>query len=263
MRIAMAQIRIYDDTAENLDKTLKYIKAASEQNADLIFFPEIQLSPFFPQYEKKNADRYVLTPDSPEIKALQKACQTYHIYASPNVYLNLNGRKYDASLLIDSGGNITGMAKMVHIAQVPYFYEQDYYTPSDDGFKVFDTPFGKIGIVICFDRHIPESIRQCALKGAEMIIIPTANLTIEPMELFEWEVRVQAFQNLSYIAMCNRVGVEGDICFCGQSLIAAPDGGLLLKADDSEQLIIYDIPVEKVQEERKKRNWLSLIKEKY
>ena len=69
---------------------------------------------------------------------------------------------------------------MVHIAQAKQFYEQDYYTPSDTGFKVFDTPFGKVGIVICYDRHLPESIRTCTLKGADLIIVPTAKLqTIE------------------------------------------------------------------------------------
>ena len=79
---------------------------------------------------------------------------------------------------------------MEHIAQNKNFYEQDYYTPAKDEFKVFSTPFGKIGIVICFDRHLPENIRTCALKGADLVIVPTANTKAEPMELFEWEIRV-------------------------------------------------------------------------
>lgn len=94
--------------------------------------------------------------------------------------------------------------------------------PSDDGFKVYDTPFGKIGIVICFDRHIPESVRMCAAQGAQLIIIPTANLTTENQELFEWEVRVQAYQNLVYIAMCNRVGKEDDLIFAGDLYLRLP-----------------------------------------
>lgn len=258
MRIAMAQMKMTDSISENLDKTVHYIEKAKQQNADLVFFPEVQLSPFFPQYENKNADKYLLNLDSEEIRTIQNVCQKYNIYASPNVYLNLNGNKYDASLFIDGSGNIQGISKMVHIAQAKYFYEQDYYTPSDDGFKVYDTPFGKIGIVICFDRHIPESIRACALQGAELIIIPTANLIIEPSELFEWEVRVQSFQNLSYIAMCNRVGTEGDITFCGESLITSPSSELLFKANDTEQLIVSDIPLETVQKERQNRDWLTL-----
>ena len=127
---------------------------------------------------------------------------------------------------------------------------------------MYDTPFGKLGVVICFDRHMPESIRACALQGAELIIIPTANLVSEPMELFELEIRVQAFQNLSYIAMCNRVGQEGNITFCGQSLLAAPDGELLLKSDDRERLIICDIPLAIIKDLRRTRPWLRLAQQR-
>lgn len=98
---------------------------------------------------------------------------------------------------------------MVHVAQAEKFYEQDYYTPSDDGFKVFDTIYGKIGIVVCFDRHYTESIRTEMLMGADLIVVPTVNTKAEPSEMFEWELRVQAFQNSVAVAMCNRVGTEG------------------------------------------------------
>ena len=86
--------------------------------------------------------------------------------------------------------------------------ECDYYTPSEEGFQVFTTEFGKIGIVICFDRHLPESIRSCAAQGADLVIVPTANTKAEPLEMFEWEMRVQAYQNQTFVAMCNRVGKE-------------------------------------------------------
>lgn len=94
---------------------------------------------------------------------LQSASKRYNIISVPNIYLEEEGKPYDASLLIGKDGEIKGIQKMVHIAQARQFYEQDYYTPSNDGFKVFDTEYGKIGIVICFDRHYPESIRTEAL----------------------------------------------------------------------------------------------------
>ena len=94
------------------------------------------------------------------------------------------------SFLIDDEGNIIGTQKMVHVAQCEQFYEQSYYTPSEEGFSVFDTKIGKIGIVVCFDRHYPESIRTEALRGAELILVPTANTTAEPLEMFQWEIRV-------------------------------------------------------------------------
>ena len=262
MRLAMAQMSLNKNIGDNLRKTIDYMKSAAEKMSDLVLFPEIQLSPFFPQYHNHDASKYLMTLDSPEIKTIQACCKQYRLYASPNVYLHLNGRNYNASLMIDSNGDIAGISKMVNIFQAKNFYEKDYYSASDDGFKVFDTPFGKIGIVICFDRHIPESIRTCALNKADLIIIPTANHSKEPMELFEWEIRVQAFQNLSYIAMCNRVGTEGEINFCGQSLIASPDGTLLIKADETEGLLIADIPIEEAAKAKEERNWLQFAEEK-
>ena len=147
---------------------------------------------------------------------------------------------------------------MVHICQAPHFYEQDYYTPSDSGFRVYDTDFGRMGIVICFDRHLPESIRTCALQGAQLVIIPTANTADEPLEAYEWEVRVQAMQNQVYVAMCNRVGTEGGMAFAGESLIAAPDGSVVAKAGRNEQLLIADLDLSATEEWRRTRPWLGL-----
>lgn len=234
-------MKMSDDIDDNYSKTIGLIKKASEENADLICFPEIQLSKFFPQYENYDANEYLLLHDSKYIKGIRKACAKYKIYASPNIYLKENNQNYDASLLIDDDGNILGCQKMVHVAQFPKFYEQSYYTPSDDGFKVFETKYGKIGIVVCFDRHYPESIRTQSLKGADLIIIPTANTTDEPCELFQWEVKVQAFQNTVNIAMCNRCGVEDEMEFCGQSLITDYNGKTVALAGNNDELLIGDV----------------------
>lgn len=187
---------------------------------------------------------------------MQKAVE-HHYYFSPNVHLEQNGKYYDTSLWISPEGEILGNAKMVHIAQAPQFYEQDYYTPSDDGFKVFDTPLGKVGIVICYDRHLPESIRTCVLKGTDMVIIPTANTKAENMELFEWEIRVQAMQNQVFVAMCNWVGIEDAMEFSGESLVVHPSGKVLLKADDCEQLLTCDLDLSEVRELRSRVPYLK------
>src|SRR5262249_15387824 len=148
---------------------------------------------------------------------------------------------FDASIAIDATGEILGISKMVHIAQLPCFYEQDYYAPSDTGFHVYSTTKGRIGIVVCFDRHYPESIRACARQGAELIVVPTANTAAEPMELFAWEMRVAAFQNNVFIAMCNRTGAEGQMQFSGESLVCNPNGDVIYKAGDGETLGIAEL----------------------
>jgi N-carbamoylputrescine amidase len=189
---------------------------------------------------------------------MQDACRKNEIAAVPNIYLEENGRRYDASPMIDSDGSILGISKMVHVVQMQYYYEQDYYAPSDNGFHVYDTAVGRIGIVICFDRHLPESIRTCVLQGAQLIVVPTANVKGEPLDLFEWEMRVQAMHNGVFIAMCNRVGQEGDMDFAGESLVIDPFGGVLVKADDQEQLILADIDFSQVEQAHRMRPYLAL-----
>lgn len=255
MKIALAQMAMNDNVGANLQKSLQFCDLAKE--CDLLFFPEIQLSPFFPQYEKADASKYVMNINSTAVRKFVNKAKENEFYLSPNIYLEQNKKCYDTSLWITPNGEIEGMAKMVHIAQAKQFYEQDYYTPSDEGFKVFDTEFGKIGIVICYDRHLPESIRTCTLMGAELIIVPTANTKEEPLEMFEWEMRVQAMQNQVFIAMCNRVGVEDKMNFAGESLVIAPNGDVLAKADDSEQLLTCEIELAEASRLRSSVPYLS------
>lgn len=258
MRIALAQMRNSGDMRENLEKSIEMIREAADHHADLVLFPEVQLTEFFPQYEGKDAVRYRLTIDSEEVQKFQEVSRESSIFSVPNIYLEEDGKAYDASLLIGNDGEIKGVQKMVHVAQAEQFYEQDYYTPSDEGFKVFDTIYGKIGIVVCFDRHYPESIRTEALMGADLILIPTVNTKAEPSEMFEWELRVQAFQNSAAIAMCNRVGTESEMEFSGESIVVDANGDVLAKADDEEQILYVDIELSDSRKIRQSRPYTNL-----
>lgn len=258
MKIALAQIENKGTLDRNLSECIKLIKEASSNNADLILFPEVHLTEFFPQYEGLDVDKYKLTIDSDVVRAFQDASNEFNIMSVPNVYLSENGYTYDASLLIDKDGSILGSQKMVHVTQAKHFYEQDYYTPSNDGFKVFSTPFGNIGIVVCFDRHYPESIRTEALMGADLILIPTVNTKDEPSEMFEWELRVQAFHNSVSIVMCNRVGKEGEMDFSGESIAVDANGNVISKADDSEQILYVDIDLSESKKIRDCRPYTNL-----
>jgi predicted amidohydrolase len=258
MKLAMAQMKNEGSLEKNLAKSIEWIQSAAEKGADLILFPEVQLTEFFPQYPGQNVRSYGIEMDSDIVAAFKEACSRNHIAAVPNIYLRENGKFFDASIFIDKTGEVIGIQKMVHIAQAAQFYEQDYYAPSDSGFQVFDTDLGKIGIVVCFDRHYPESIRTESLMGAELILIPTVNTKSEPLEMFEWEIRVQAFQNSVAIAMCNRVGTEDDMVFAGESILADANGNVIAKADDTEQLIFAEIDLKTVGEVRSRKPYTTL-----
>lgn len=258
MKLAMFQMKNIGTVEQNLEQSLNAIKAAADNNADLILFPEVQLTEFFPQYKNKDVSKYRIGLNSDIINSFRRACRENNIMAVPNVYLEENGNAYDASIVIDRNGDISGVQKMVHIAQAERFYEQDYYTPSDDGFKVFETDFGKIGVVVCFDRHYPESIRTETLMGADLILIPTVNTKQEPMDIFEMEICAQAFQNCVAVAMCNRVGSEDKMDFAGESLVADANGRVIVKADDTEQIVYADVDIEMVRKIRKNKPYTSL-----
>lgn len=149
MKLALCQIAMSDNENENLERQLSALRQAALHGADLIVYPELQLHRFFPQYEGRDVSDKLLTTDHPIIRQFQDACRENRIMAAPNFYLREPSGCFDATLLIGGDGALLGRQKMVHIAQAAQFYEQDYYTPSDDGFLVFDTPHGKIGIVVC------------------------------------------------------------------------------------------------------------------
>ena len=258
IRIALAQMANSGNIKNNLENSIRLIEEAAGNHADLILFPEVQLTEFFPQYPGKNVKNYEISLDSEIIKAFCEASRKNNIMSVPNVYLSENGQAYDASILIDKDGTIKGVQKMVHVAQAEKFYEQDYYTPSNTGFSVWETEYGKIGIVVCFDRHYPESIRTEALMGADLILIPTVNTKDEPSEMFEWELRVQAFQNSVALAMCNRVGIEDNMIFSGESVIIDADGNVIDKAGDKETILYADIDPEHTKSVRKSRPYTQL-----
>ncbi len=257
-KIAIVQQSMSGDFAENVEKSLSLIAEAASGGADLVSFPEVQFSPFFPQYEKRDASPYLIDIGHEAITRMQALCRDLGVVATPNFYLSEGGKRFDASLVIDKTGDILSISKMVHIVQMPLFYEQDYYTQSDGGFEVVDTAFGRVGVVICFDRHFPESFRSAALQGAELVVVPTANLKGERLEVFEWEMRIAAMQNSIYIALCNRVGVEGEVVFAGHSVFVDPNGEVVARAGEEDKILYADYSPDFQREAKAARGWMDL-----
>lgn len=258
MKIALVQLMATRSVEENLIKTIQSMREAARNGARLVCFPELQFTPFFPQFPKTDASPYTMSMDTQVIKTIQQTTNELALVTIPNLYLQIDEYRYDASPVFNSDGKILGISKMVHVVQAPFFYEQNYYTPSDTGFLVYETTAGRVGVVICFDRHYPESVRTCTLKGAQIIVIPTANTKDEPLEKYEWEVRIAAMQNNVFIAMCNRVGVEHDMRFCGESIVVDPNGDVVAKADDTEQILYADLDFAVIEKSRIQRPYLDL-----
>jgi N-carbamoylputrescine amidase len=156
-----------------------------------------------------------------------------------NLFERRGGRTYDASPVIDADGALRGVARMAHIMDGPGFRERGYYAPAEETDMVVRTRVGRVGVCICYDRHFPEYMRGLGLAGAEFVAIPQAGTVGEwPPGLFEAEVRVAAFQNGYFAALANRVGREGALRFAGESFVAGPDGGLIMRAPRGREAVL-------------------------
>lgn len=169
-----------------------------------------------------------------------------------------NTRVYAAIILISEQGEILSVGTKNHIVQREHFYEQDYYAPGQTGFQVADTIYGKIGTMVCYDRHYPESYRDMALKCADLILVPVGNEKTEALEIFEWEIRIGAYANSVNVLMCNRVGREGQMDFCGQSVFADARGAVAAKAGDEEQILYADLDLENTKKVRENAHYMAL-----
>jgi N-carbamoylputrescine amidase len=147
---------------------------------------------------------------------------------------------------------------MVHITDYACFHEQGYYAPGDTGVPVYDTAAGRIGVAICYDRHYPEYMRALALAGADLVLVPQAGAVGEwPDGLYEAEMRVAAFQNGYWVALCNRVGEEECLTFAGESFVCDPDGFVTARAGCGEETtLLAEIDVRRAEQSHARKLFL-------
>lgn len=249
MRIALIQQHATADKKENLARGMAAVRTAAGQGAELISFAELAFEPFYPQRPSNGNHRDLAEPiPGPTTDAFCTLAKEWGVVIVPNLYERAGDETYDTSPVIDADGRILGLSRMNHIPDYESFHEKTYYTPGDSGAPVFSTAVGRIGIAICYDRHYPETMRALALAGADLVLVPQAGAVNEwPEGLFEAEMRVAAFQNGYFVALCNRVGQEELLEFAGESFVCDPRGNVLARAAKSEDdILICDIALDQV-----------------
>ena len=241
MKIALIQQHATTDKAANVARGLAALDTAARAGAKVACFAELAFEWFYPQRPAGAGYRDLAEPlDGPTVKAFQAKAREHGMVVVINLYERDGDRTFDSSPVIDADGTLLGVTRMIHITEYPCFHEQGYYTPGDTGAPVFETKAGKIGVSICYDRHFPEYMRALALAGADLVIVPQAGAVDEwPEGLYEGEMRVAAFHNGYFIALCNRVGKEDCLDFAGESFVCGPDGEVLARAPKSQDAILY------------------------
>jgi predicted amidohydrolase len=260
MRIALVQQHATLDKQENIRRGLAALERAARQGAAVVAFAELAFEPFHPQHPADSDPlRLAETVPGPLTDAFASSARELGVAVVLNLYEREGTLAYDCSPVIDADGSLLGRTRMIHITDYPCFHEQGYYTPGDTGAPVYRTKAGAIGVAICYDRHYPEYMRALALGGADVVIVPQAGAVDEwPDGLYEGEMRVTAFQNGYFVALCNRVGEEDCLTFGGESFVCAPDGAVIARAPRLEDsVLVADLDLSRATTSHARRLFLQ------
>lgn len=244
MKIALIQQHATRDKAANVARGLASLEAAARRGAELACYAELAFEWFHPQRPASGDVRALAEPlDGPLVTAFQRKARELGVVVVLNLFERDGDRTFDSSPVIDADGALVGVTRMVHITEYACFHEQGYYTPGDGGAPVYRTRAGNVGVAICYDRHFPEYMRALALAGADLVVVPQAGATGEwPEGLYEGEMKVAAFQNGYFVALCNRVGQEECLNFAGESFVCTPDGAVVARAaQGTDEILVADI----------------------
>ena len=259
MRIALVQQKASEDLEANRRKGQEAVREAAENGADVVCFAELAFEPFYPQRHATPEALAKAEPiPGPTTRAFSALAKELGVVLVLNLFERAGKKSFDTSPVINADGTLLGVTRMVHITDYEGFHEAGYYAPGDKGAPVYQTSAGKIGVAICYDRHFPEYMRALALAGAEVIVVPQAGAAGEwPDGLYEAELRVAAFQNGVFTALCNRVGKEGRLTFAGESFVCNPSGDVIARAGTGTEEVLYaDLDLSEVERSHAKRLFL-------
>jgi len=268
VRLGLVQTACSANPDVNLKKTLALAERAARRGARIICTQELFRSRYFCQSEDFANFKLAETIPGPTTGAFCKLARKHRAVVIASLFeKRAAGVYHNTAAVIDADGSLLGLYRKMHVPDDPLYYEKFYFTPGDLGFRVWDTRYGKIGVLICWDQWYPEAARLTALQGAQILFYPTA-IGWHPGEKKKygerqhdsWETvqRSHAIANGCYVAVVNRVGHERlagrGIEFWGQSFVAGTSGEILAWASaDKEEILV--VPVDLAEVDRTRTHW--------
>ena len=276
VQVGITQMACTPDAAENLSRQVRLLDRAAAQGAQILCTQELFRSQYFCQVEDHRFFKLAETIPGPSTDAFAKLAKKHKAVVVASLFeRRAAGLYHNTAVVIEADGSIKGIYRKMHIPDDPLFYEKFYFTPGDTGFRAWDTTYGKIGVLVCWDQWYPEGARLTALQGAEILFYPTA-IGWHPGEKAEygaaqhdsWELiqRSHAVANGCFVCAPNRTGLEkilgadgkpvsdDGIEFWGQSFVAAPNGQVIRKASsESEEVLV--VPCDLAQVEFSRTHW--------
>jgi len=266
MKVALIQQKYFGNKKKSVKNTLRDIETASVQGVELIVLQELHQNEYFCQSEETKFFAYAESWKE-DLKFWGAVAKRNSLVLVTSLFeKRAAGLYHNTAVVFEKDGSIAGKYRKMHIPDDPGFYEKFYFTPGDLGFEPIETSVGKLGVLVCWDQWYPEAARLMTLKGAEMLIYPTAigwfesDTTKEKKRQLESWVTIQrshAIANGVPLLACNRVGFEEDssgvmegIHFWGNSFVCDPQGEILAKADTEATILYAEIDNERTKEVR-------------
>jgi N-carbamoylputrescine amidase len=266
--IGLVQMSCGPDPQANLAKAASRIRLAAVEGANIVCLQELFRSQYFCQRQDIALFDLAEPIPGPATQQLSDvARETGTTIIAPVFERRSAGVYHNSAAVIEPDGSLLGIYRKMHVPDDPLYFEKYYFTPGDLGFRVFDTRFGRIGVLVCWDQWYPEAARVIALQGANILFYPTA-IGWHPHEKSEfgaaqheaWELtqRAHAIANGIFVAAVNRVGHEGPaeagLEFWGGSFVSDPFGQLLKKAaHDREEVLVARCDLGRIEKTR--RHW--------
>lgn len=259
--VGLVQMSAGECVAANLNKAVGRIREAANKGAEIVCLQELFRSRYFCQSEDPRNFELAETIPGPSTEALCDAARGQGVVVVASLFEKRTaGIYHNSAVIIDADGSIAGKYRKMHIPDDPLYFEKFYFTPGDLGFPSFETRFGRIAALVCWDQWFPEGARLAALSGAQILFYPTAIGWIpkEPKAVAQnqraaWQLiqRSHAVANGVFVAAVNRVGREGQIRFWGHSFVSGPFGEILAQAGgEAEETLLARCDLGKVEETR-------------
>lgn len=248
VNLGLIQTHATDDKADNLRRTVALVRDAAKRGAQIVCLQELFLTPYFCKREDTAFFDLAEPVPGDTTKIFGDLARELGVVIITSLFeKRAPGLYHNTAAILDADGAFLGKYRKMHIPEDPGFNEKFYFTPGDLGYRVWQTKFAKIGVLICWDQWYPEAARLTAMQGAEILFYPTAIgwLKSEKAELGKaqhcaWETvqRGHAVANGCYVAAVNRVGIEEESEFWGQSFVANPYGEIVAKGSASDEEVI-------------------------
>ncbi len=245
--IAAIQSRAHQDPGVNLRKVETLIRQAARKGAQIVCLPELYRTVYFPQHRKRDVSRLAETIPGESTRIFGELARELGSALIVPVFEHAkNGRYYNSAVVIDESGILLPTYRKLHLPHDPLFYEQNYFSHGDNGYRVYNTKATSFAVLICYDQWFPEAARMATLAGAEIIFYPTTlgnvvgcrSLDGDWHDAWETVMRGHAIANGVHVVAVNRVGREDRLRFWGQTFACNSFGKILKRASAVKEEVL-------------------------